>query len=367
MKNKNFQKSFISFASSLMAIISGLLFGLIILLLSNSKEAMPAFGIILQGGFRNGISSISQTVNFAVPIIMTGLAVGFAFRTGLFNIGAAGQFTVGSFVAVLVGVGCTFLPPVIHFFAALILAGIAGGIWGFIPGILKAFANVNEVISSIMTNYIGIFFVNMMIPKLKLYDQLKNQTLPIAKSARTPRLFFDNIFPPDTNLDMGLIIVIVAVIAVYIIIEKTTFGFELKACGMNKDASRYAGIDDKKNIILSMVIAGTLAGLGGALMYLGHTGKYMQVLDVIAAEGFSGISVALLGVSNPIGILFAGIFIAHITIGGYNIQILNFTPEIIDMIVAAIIYCGAFSPVFKRIIDMAFFGKKENAKKEDKG
>lgn len=365
MNNKNFQKSFISFSASLMAIIAGLLFGLIILLLSNPSQAFQAFGIIVEGGFKSGVSGISQTINLAIPIIMTGLAVGFAFRTGLFNIGAAGQFTIGSFVAVLVGVKFTFLPPVLHFLVALVLAGIAGGLWGFIPGFLKATANVNEVIASIMTNYIGIFFVNMMIPKLKLYDQLKNQTLPVAKSARTPRMGLDNIFPADANLDMALILVIVAVIVVYIIIEKTTFGFELKACGMNKDASKYAGIDDKKNIILSMSIAGVLAGLGGALMYLGHTGKYMQLLDIIAAEGFNGISVALLGVSNPIGILFAGLFIAHITVGGYNIQILDFTPEVIDMIVAAIIYCGAFSLIFKSIITKLFFGKNEKLK-EDK-
>lgn len=362
MKNtnskKNIQKSLIGFASSIMAILAGLLFGFIILLISNSGEALAGFKTILQGGMMSGSRGIGQTVNLAVPIIMTGLSVGFAFKTGLFNIGAAGQFTVGSFVAVLVGVKFTFLPPGLHFVAAFLLAGVAGGLWGFIPGILKAKANVNEVIASIMTNYIGIFLVNMMIPKLKIYDPLKNQTLPVAASARTPRLGLDKLFP-DTKLDMALLLVILTVIIVYIIIEKTTFGFELKACGMNKDASRYAGINDNKNIILSMSLSGVLAGLGGALMYLGSTGKYMQVLDVIAAEGFNGISVALLGVSNPIGILFAGLFIAHITVGGYNLQLLSFTPEVIDMIVAAIIYCGAFSLLFKTVIIRLFFNKRE--------
>lgn len=360
--NKNIQKSIISFSSSIMAIIVGLIFGLAILIISNPNQAATGFGIILKGGLANGMRGIGQTINLAVPIIMTGLSVGFAFRTGLFNIGAAGQFTLGSFVAVLVGIKFNFLPPVIHFMVALVLAGVAGGLWGFIPGFLKATANVNEVISSIMTNYIGIFFVNMMIPRLKLYDQLKNQTLPVSMSARTPRLGMDKLFP-DVSLDMAIIIVMIAVAIIYIIIEKTTFGFELKACGMNKDASRYAGINDKKNIVLAMVISGVLAGLGGALMYLGSTGKYMQVLDVIAPEGFNGISVALLGVSNPIGIFFAGLFIAHITVGGYNLQLLNFVPEVIDMIVAAIIYCGAFSLVFKSIITKLFFNKKD--KKED--
>lgn len=359
--NKNMQKSIISFSSSIMAIIVGLIFGLIILIASNASEAMEGFSIILKGGLGNGARGIAQTINLAVPIIMTGLSVGFAFRTGLFNIGAAGQFTLGSFVAVLIGVKFTFLPPVIHFIVAILCAAIAGGLWGFIPGFLKATSNVNEVISSIMTNYIGIFFVNMMIPKLKLYDQLKNQTLPVAMSARTPKLGMDKIFS-GANIDMSILIVMLSVAIIYIIIEKTTFGFELKACGMNKDASRYAGINDKKNIILAMVISGVLAGIGGALMYLGSTGKYMQVLDVIAAEGFNGISVALLGVSNPIGIFFAGLFIAHITVGGYNLQLLSFVPEVIDMIVAAIIYCGAFSLVFKSIIVKLFFNRKGDSK-----
>lgn len=366
MKNnkKDYKKSIVSFSSSVMAIIAGLLFGLIILLASNPSQAIAGFFTILQGGLVNGMTGIGQTINLAIPIIMTGLAVGFAFKTGLFNIGAAGQFTIGSFVAVFVGIKFSFLPPVIHFIVALLLAGLAGGLWGAIPGALKAVANVNEVISSIMTNYIAIFFVNMMIPKLELYDQLKNQTLPVLASAKTPRVGLDVMFP-EANLDIGLLVAIIAVIIIYIIIEKTTFGFELKACGMNKDASRYAGINDKRNIILAMAISGVLAGMGGALMYLGSTGKYMQVVDIIAPEGFNGISVALLGVSHPIGILFAGLFIAHITVGGYNLQLLNFVPEVIDMIVAAIIYCGAFSLLFKNIIVKLFFNKKDK-KGEDK-
>ena len=176
---KDFKKSVISFSSSVMAIIAGLLFGLIILLASNPSQAVAGFFTILQGGLVNGMTGIGQTINLAIPIIMTGLAVGFAFKTGLFNIGAAGQFTIGAFVAVFAGIKFSFLPPVIHFIVALLLAGLAGGLWGAIPGTLKAIANVNEVISSIMTNYIAIFFVNMMIPKLGLYDQLKNQTLPV--------------------------------------------------------------------------------------------------------------------------------------------------------------------------------------------
>ena len=152
-------------------------------------------------------------------------------------------------------------------------------------------------------------------------------------------------------MNIGIFIVLIAVFIIYIIIQKTTFGYELKACGSNKDASRYAGINEKKSIVLSMVIAGALSGLGGGLLYLSGSGKYIHVLDVLAAEGFSGISVALLGMSHPIGILFSGLFIAHLEVGGFNIQLYNFVPEVIDMIIAVIIYCGAFALLFRQIMD----------------
>ena len=224
----------------------------------------------------------------------------------------------------------------------------AGALWGMVPGLLKAYANVNEVIASIMMNYIGMYLVNTMIANT-VYDQVKNQSLPVAAAAKLPKAGLDKLFP-GSNLNVGILIAILCVIIIYIIIEKTTFGFELKACGMNPDASKYAGINEKKNIVLSMVIAGALSGIGGALLYLAGSGKYLQVLDVIAPEGFSGISVALLGQSNPIGILFAGLFIGHITVGGYNLQLFDFVPEAIDIIISAIIYCGAFALLFKSLI-----------------
>jgi simple sugar transport system permease protein len=224
---------------------------------------------------------------------------------------------------------------------------IAGAVWGSGPGLLKAFFNVNEVITSIMMNYIGMYLVNMTIVKT-VYDSLKNQTKPVLKSAILPKAGLDKLFN-TSNVNIGIIIVILAVAIIYIILQKTTFGYELKACGINKEASRYAGINEKKSIILSMVIAGALSGLGGGLLYLSGSGKYLHVLDVLAPEGFSGISVALLGMSHPIGIFLSGLFIAHL-VGGFNIQLYNFVPEIIDMIVAVIIYCGAFALLFKQIM-----------------
>jgi ABC-type uncharacterized transport system permease subunit len=353
-----------SFLSSILAIAAGLLFGLIILLSSNPKEAFPAFLMILLGGFTDGMSGLGQVLYLATPIILTGLSVGFAFKTGLFNIGASGQFTFGAFVAVYIGVKWTFLPAGTHWIVALIGAMIAGALWGMVPGLLKAYYNVNEVITSIMMNYIGMYLVNMLIVN-NVYDSIKNQSKPVAKTAIIPKGGLDKLFH-TSNMNISIIVAIIMVIIVYIILNKTTFGYELKACGHSPSASKYAGINAKRNIVLSMVIAGALSGLGGGLLYLAGSGKYLQVLDVLAPQGFSGISVALLGMSNPIGVLFAGLFIGHITVGGYNVQLYSFVPEVIDIIISAIIYCGAFALFFKTMFER--FRKKDVSEdKEVKG
>ena len=373
LKNKGAKKKSIfenentvNFISSVMAVICGLLFGFIILFISSPSQAYGGFSMIIQGGFADGISGIGRMLYIAAPIIMTGLSVGFAFKTGLFNIGASGQFTAGAFAAVFVGVKGNFLPSGMHCIAALFAAMAAGALWGSVPGLLKAFFNVNEVISSIMMNYIGMYGVNMLIRRY-VYDRIKNQSMPVKSAANLSKAGLDKIFP-GSNINVGILIAAVSVIAVHIILHKTVFGYELKSCGKNKDASRYAGINEKKNIVLSMVIAGMLSGLGGALLYLSDSGKYMQVLDIIAPEGFLGISVALLGLSEPLGIFLSGLFIGHITVGGSNMQLFDFAPEAIDMIIAAIVYCGALSLLFKEIINRFYKRslKKTKIKQEDK-
>lgn len=352
----------IDFASSILAIVCGLLFGLIILLFSNPGQAMNGFMMIIMGGFTDGMKSVGDVLYYATPIIMTGLSVGFAFKTGLFNIGASGQFTAGAFAAVYVGVKWTFLPAEIHWVVALLVAILAGALWGSVPGILKAFFNVNEVISAIMMNYIGMYLVNLLV-RNTVYNQLKNQSMEVADAALLPKAGLDKLFP-NTSLNIGILITIFCVVLIHIILNKTTFGYELKACGLNQDASKYAGINEKRSIVLSMVISGALAGLGGALLYLAGSGKYLQVLDVIAPEGFSGISVALLGLSNPIGILFAGLFIGHISVGGTYMQLYDFVPEVIDIIIAAIVYCGALSLLFKMMIRKVQMKKAQKAEKK---
>ncbi len=344
----NERKVNIRFLSSIFAIIIGLLCGLVIMLFSNSAQSLQGFQVILTGGFYEGPKSLGQVLYFSTPIMLTGLSVGFAFKTGLFNIGASGQYIVGAFAAVMIGIYGDVLGP-FQWVVALVAAFAAGGLWALLTGVLKAYLNVHEVITSIMMNYIGMYMVNALVFEFA-YDSLKNQSLPVDKTAVIPKMGLDNVFP-GSSINGGIIIAVLAALLIYIILNKTKFGYELKACGYNKDASRFAGINEKRTIVLSMAIAGALAGLGGGIAYLAGAGKHIEVLDVLAADGFTGISVALLGLSNPIGIIFSGIFIAYITVGGFYLQLFNFVPEIINIIIAMIIYFSAFALAVQMIFN----------------
>lgn len=343
--------------SSIFAILIGLLFGFVILLVTNPSEAVDGFIIILQGGFSTGAKGLGQVLYFATPLILTGLSVGFAFKTGLFNIGAAGQFIMGAFAAIYVGVKWAFLPAPFHWMVALIAAAIVGGLWALIPGLMKAYLNVHEVISTIMMNYIGMYFANYLV-KATVYDSYKALSKDVATTAVLPKGGLDDVFYNSigtmkdlSTVNIGIYIAVIIAIIMYVLLNKTTLGYELKACGYNQNASKYAGINEKRNIVLAMVFAGALAGLGGGLLYLsGASGRHIKVVDVLAAEGFNGIPVALLGLSNPIGIIFAALFISYITLGGNYLQTLDFVPEIIDIIIACIIYFSAFSLIFRSIL-----------------
>ncbi len=341
-----------SVLSSLAAIAVGLLAGLAVLFVSDAGQAPRAFGAILTSGVSN-LKEFGQVLYYATPIIMTGLSVGFANKTGLFNIGASGQFIVGAFAAVFVGVKGTFLPAGIHWVAGLLAAAVAGALWGAIPGILKALRNVNEVIACIMMNYIGMYLVNYLITKT-VFDQLKNQSKRVADAANIPNLGFDAVFRDGTIISSaggGIVIALALCVVMWAVLDKTTFGYELKACGLGRDAARYAGIGENRSIILSMVIAGALSGVGGALLYLAGSGKAIDVIDVLAAEGFNGIPVALLGLNNPIGILFSGLFVAYLTVGGFNMQLFGFAREIIEIIIATILYFSAFALLVKGALE----------------
>lgn len=348
--------------SSVFAIIIGLLVGFLILMICNPRQGVPGFLTILTGAFTHGAKGVGQVFYYSTTIILTGLSVGFAFKTGLFNIGASGQFIVGGFGAVYIGVMCKDLGS-IHWVVALLVGVLFGAIWGLVPGLLKAFFNVNEVISAIMMNYIGMYGVNWFVKSYKpIFNNIRNESKPVMETANIPKMGLDKLFP-ESSINGGFVIAVLVVILMYIILEKTTFGYELKAVGYNRNASRYAGINEKKSIVLSMAISGAIAGLAGACLYLAGTGKHIEIVDVVADEGFTGISVALLGLCHPIGILFSGIFIAYLTAGGFYLQLYEFSTEIIDIIVAIIIYFAAYALIVK--ILMQKFSKDRNMKKAE--
>lgn len=341
--NLTHSKGFSAFTAALLAITLGLIFGFIVMLIAAPGNAFAGFRYVLFGGF----SRFGNVLYFATPILMTGLAVGFAFKMGLFNIGASGQYTMGMFFALYVGFMWD-LPPSIHWIVA-ILAGMLGGmLWGFIPGIFKALLNVNEVITSIMFNYIGMYLVDMWIQgNAVIYISSKSRTNYLPSTVQIPSLGIDG-----SNVNFGIIFAVIIGICLFVVLNRTTFGYELKATGFNKNAAAYAGMKGKRNIILTMVIAGGLAGLGGAFAILAPSaiaGSSMtyEPISIIAANGFNGIAVALLGASNPIGIIFSSIFISHIQRGGSLANLVGFKPEIIDVVIAVIIYFSAFAMIMK--------------------
>ena len=345
------RSSLYNFLSSVLVIIAGLLIGFIILIVSNPSEALPAFIAILTSG-AGSMRHFGDVLLQATPIILTGLSVAFAFKTGLFNIGASGQFMIGGFVAIYIGVEFDFLPPWLRILTSVVAAAFAGALWAAIPGLLKAFRNVHEVISSIMTNYIAMFLVTFMIQNF-LFDEMRGTSIRLPNDSNIPTMGLGNIFRDglrQSNINIGIIIAVLIAVLVYIILEKTVFGYELKASGYNKDAANYAGINQKRNIVFSMMIAGALAGLAGALNFLDGTGRAMTIAHILAMEGFTGISVAFLGLNHPIGIIFSGVFISYIFMGGSGIQRFGFTIEIVEMVISIIIYFCAFVFLVKSML-----------------
>jgi len=357
----------LSLLSTLIVILAGLAVGLIVLLVSDIEQAFPAFWTMLSFGATT-MRNVGDVLLSATPIILTGLSVTFAFKTGLFNIGAAGQFMMGGFVAIYIGIHFTFLPPALRIIASILGAAIAGGLWGAIPGLLKAYRNVHEVISSIMTNYIAMFFISWLIqnPTMNMFDLARTTTRHLPEYSNLPNLGLDYIFREPLGagyrasaVNIGIFIAIAVAIIVYIILDKTTFGYELKACGYNKDAAKYAGINQNTNIVKSMMICGAIAGMGGALNFMNGTGLSMTALPVLAMEGFTGISVAFLGLTNPIGVIFSGIFVSYLFLGGARMQPFGFSLDVINIVISVIIYFCAFVMLVKTNLGKMLFKRKE--------
>lgn len=353
-EKKSFWQSdmFVSIMASVVSVIIGLVLGFILLVILNPAKA----GIGIKAMMTTGFSSMDQfgkVLYTSAPLMMCGLSVGFAFKTGLFNIGAPGQYTIGAFLALYSGIVLQ-LP----WWVALLFSIVGGAVWGIFPGLFKALFNVNEVITSIMFNWIAMYLVNLLCantPKILASAwgaSNSDRTADLNKanpSAVIPKGGMDVIFGNSPWINISVFIAIIIAIIVWFILERTTFGYELKAVGFNKDASLYAGINSNRAIVLSMVIAGALSGLGGGLSYLSGTIQYVlekSILDM----GFNGIPVALLASSNPIGTIFAALFIAFLQVGGSAMQP-NFSSESTEIIIAVIIYLAAFALLMRGIIN----------------
>ena len=306
----------------------------------------------------------------ATPVIMTGLSVAVAFNTGLFNIGAPGQYLMGTLASLTIALGIpsTAVPAWLIWILAFLGGMLAGALWGAIPGLLKAFLNINEVLACIMTNWIAANLVTWVFDESNFKNVLEGtKTGYIYKTTvngvATPKMGLDLIFP-ESQINGGILIAVIIAIGMYVLLNKTTLGYELKACGSNRHAARYAGINDKRNIVLSMAIAGGLAAGGAALYWLsGNTEFFWSTYQSLPSAGFDGIPVALLAVNNPIGVVFAGVFMAMLDIVGQNLTgFTAYNEYITDVIIAVIVYLSAFSLVIRMWI--AGRKKKEAAKTE---
>ena len=352
---------FASCLASIASILVGLLVGLILLFAFNAPFAMHGFRQILTAGLAS-LDKLAKVLYQSAPLIMTGLSVGFAFKTGLFNIGASGQYTVGAFCALV-----TVIQFQLPWYLGLLAAMVGGAIWGAIPGLFKARFNVNEVITSIMFNWIGLFAVNLSLNNMPMmlanyWGAInKDRTAALAQAnpgGMIPKAGLDELMHSN-YMNISIFIAIAIAILCWVILSKTTFGYELKACGYNRNASIYAGINARRNIVLSMVIAGALSGIGGGIYYLSGTAQYTLVKTLLPM-GFNGIPTALLASSHPLGTIFSALFISYIQVGGDALKP-EFAKEIINIIIAAIIYLSAVSLFIKEFITRSH--KKEgNAK-----
>ena len=350
------------FLYTVLAIILGILIGSIILIVSGTNP-IEAYKVIFFGAFGKP-KYISWTIVKAVPLILTGLSVAFAFNTGLFNIGAEGQYIVGSIGALVVGL-LLDLPPVLHGLVALLAGALCGYIWGALVGILKAKFQVNEVISSIMMNWIAFYLSNYLLSFPLLRNIESDNSYPIKKSASIKILgswkaseagkavlannkFLRDILNPPVNF--GIIIAIVAAIVIWYILKKTTLGYELRAVGFNQKAAEYGGISINKSIVTSMGIAGILAGLAGAITVLGVSGN----IGIMAGQegyGFDGMAVALIAGNNPLGTIPAALLYAGLTYGGGKLTTIGTYSEVVNIIVGIMILFIAMP----KLLDMIRF------------
>ncbi len=331
-----------SLIASLICIILGLFLGFIVLLFINPAGAGKAIITVVKNFMVYGRANIrlkyfGSTLVKTAPLLMCALSILFSYKVGLFNIGCSGQYTAGACAALFCALklGWGWLP-------CLLIAAAAGALAGSIVGFLKSYANVNEVISGIMLNWIILYGTNTILAGVKeLASPYTLQMSQYGKKALLPNLGLDKLFSNNTYVTIAVPLAVILAIAVMIVLNKTRFGFELKATGFNKNAAKYCGMKEKRNMILSLLISGALAGLGAAFFYLTGYEQWECTTSTVPGMGFNGIAATFLGGLNPIGTIFASFFIQHITIGGAYVDKTMYCSQISDLISALIIYlCG---------------------------
>jgi simple sugar transport system permease protein len=339
LKNERFQDFVVPFLS----VILGFIVGAIIMIVTKHNPLVAYTALLKGAGLLGDLKRFGDSLLNMTPLILTGLSVAFAFRTGLFNIGAAGQVLVGGFVAVYLGI-TVHLPWFLHMPLCVVAAIIAGAAWAFIPGLLKAKFKIHEVVSTIMMNWIAVWTVYYLTPTfIKGNYDTESKVIQATASMRVD--WMTKLFN-GSNVNLGFFMALGAVVVIWFILQKTTFGFELKAVGFNQTGAEYAGIKVSRNIILSMVISGALAGLGGAVFYLGYTDNIK--IGVLPSIGLDGIAVSLVGLNSPIGVIFSSFLLGFMNAGkGFMTTSTQVPNELVPIINGVIIFFAAVNLMLK--------------------
>ena len=348
-KNKLLKSpSFQAIMSSLICIVLGLLIGYIVLLIINPSGAGESIKTLLLNFMTRSsgpakLKALGNTLAKTAPLLMCALSICFCYKVGLFNIGAAGQYEAGACIGLY-----SALVLGMPWYICLILSAIGGALVGAISGFLKAYRNVNEVISGIMLNWILLYLTNMMLNKVK--DPASPYTLKLAsanKAALIPTAGLNAMFSNNKTVTLAIPLAILFAILIWVILSKTKFGYELKATGYNKEAAMYAGMKEKQNIIVTLAIGGALAGIGAAFLFLTGYQEWSTTQTSVPGMGFNGIAATFLGGLHPIGTIFASFFIQSITDGGALINKSVYPSQISDLISSIIIYLCGFVLFFK--------------------
>lgn len=349
------------------AVLFGLIVGTLLVLFTKNSP-IDAFEHLLRGGIGlkdgkiDNLQKIGNLILMATPLMLTGLAVAFSFRTGIFNIGVSGQMYIGGLAAIYVGTQFD-LPRLIHVPAVIIAAAVAGALWAFVPALLKAKYKVNEVVTTIMMNYIALEVVSYVVRNVITHEDYATESVRVVPSATLRvQAMFD--FFSRSNINIGIFLALFVAAVYYFVLNKTTFGYELKAVGHNKDASEYAGIKVNTRILQALMISGGIAGLAGVTFYLGNTDHI--AIGKLPTMGFDGIVIALLGLNSAIGVVLASLLLAFFKVGAGAVKASldnNVPNQLVPTMIAVIIYFSATSLLFKNIIKKLLAKKKNGGAK----